>query len=217
MAAAPRLEAAAPHGQRAVIADVERMGAAARPFAGAEPGEGALFDQQRGGGIVGGEDALLAVAEPRLADREIARLEPDARAVAVGHADVGESQAVHPRAAPAQHQRRLAFAGRAVEHRLARDLRHEGYRAGGLHRAVAIAARCHADGARAIPDRVDRLLEPAEAASGLDQRVGGGAGLRGEHGESQHGERGAAEAAGHLRQSPIEPGRSVSEQRLMAA
>ena len=65
--------------------------------------------------VVGDEDAVLAVAEQGVVDDQVARFEADAGAVAVGDADVGEDEALDPGRAAAQHQRRLALAGDAVE------------------------------------------------------------------------------------------------------
>src|SRR5690606_17099462 len=109
--AAAFLEAAAGHPQVAVIAGVDRMGAAARALARAEPGEGRAVDDDPRAGVVAGGDALLAVAEPGFGDQQVASLEADAGAVEIGHAHVLEHQARDFRPAPAQHQRGLALAG----------------------------------------------------------------------------------------------------------
>ncbi len=44
-----------------------------------------------------GEDALLAVTKPALRHRKFAALQTDARAIAIGHGDIGENEADYGR------------------------------------------------------------------------------------------------------------------------
>src|SRR5207237_7388861 len=103
---------------------------------------------------------------------EVALLDANAGAVAVGHAHMGEGQSLDPRAMAAQHQSRLLLAHAPVEHGLARDRRGEGHGAGFLHGAIAIAARGDADRPLAFADRVDRVLQRPEAFPGLGYAEG---------------------------------------------
>src|SRR5690606_29387924 len=61
VAASPFLEAAAGHAQLPIVADIDRMGAAARPFAGSQAGEGGTVDHDPAIGVGTGENALLTV------------------------------------------------------------------------------------------------------------------------------------------------------------
>jgi hypothetical protein len=115
-----------------------------------------------------GKDALLAVAEPRLRHRQVAAFKPQARAIVVRHVHVLEHEAGHFGRAAAQHQRRLSFAGHAVEHRFAGLDREIGDVADGLHGALGNAARSDGDCAPAATDRVDRVLQSLESPSALD-------------------------------------------------
>ena len=114
--------------------------------------------------VVGDEDAVLAVAEQGIADDKVALLEPDAGAVGVRHADVLEDDALDPGRAAAQHQRRLALAGDAVEQGGSGLARDKGDPPRLLHRALAVAARRDQDGAAAAADRGDGVGERAVAA-----------------------------------------------------
>ena len=76
-----------------------------------------MIDRDRAVRIGGGEDAALAVDEHRLDDVQVALLDADAGAVAVGDVHMGEDQPLDPRRAPAQHQGRLVLANAAVEDR----------------------------------------------------------------------------------------------------
>ena len=127
-----------------------------------------MIDPDRAARIVGGEDAALAVHEHRLGNGEIALLDADAGAIAVGHAQIAEDESFHPRAAPAQHKRRLALASRAVEDRASRFGGDEGDLAGFLHRALGVAARRDANRAGAVADRGHRSLEIGKAAARFD-------------------------------------------------
>ncbi len=142
--------------------------------AAAEAGEGRLLDEDGAAAVVAGEDAALAVAEQALADDEIALLQPNAGAVRVRHADILEDEALDPRAAPAQHERRLALAGHAVEHHRPRRARDIGHLALRLHRALAIGAGRDLDRAAAIADRRHRILQRAVGPAPLRHEEGAG-------------------------------------------
>src|SRR3989344_6395390 len=120
MAAAALFETRAGDDDTAVNAGVDAVRAAQPAVAAAEAREGRPVDGQRRLGIVSGKDAFLAVAEQAVGDFEVAFLQPDARAIAVGHAHVLEHDPVDLRARAAQYQRRLALAGHTVEDRTAR-------------------------------------------------------------------------------------------------
>src|SRR3546814_16830194 len=68
----------------------------------------------------------VLIDEDRVAHREVAHLGTDARAVAVVHRHVAKHEPVDGRALPAQHERGLALAARAVEDRRAGMHRLEG-------------------------------------------------------------------------------------------
>ena len=178
MAAAALFEARPRDDDLAVDAGVDAVRAAEPAVAATEAREGRAVDGQRGFGIVGGQNALLAVAEQAVQHIEVAGFEPDARAVAVGDAHILEHQPVNPRARAAQHQRGLALAGHAVEDRAAGFGGDKGDAPRGLHRAVAVIAGGDADRPLALADRIYRILQPSKAAA-IDA-IGRLAGLRGQ-------------------------------------
>jgi hypothetical protein len=85
------LKPALAQGKRAVIADVDRVRAACRILAGSKPAKGRAGDVDTARRVVGGENALLAVLEPRVGNIERTFLQSDAGAIAVRHLDVRES------------------------------------------------------------------------------------------------------------------------------
>src|SRR5690349_1438616 len=125
------------------------MGTAAAR-AGAKTGEGRLVDPDHPVGIIGRENAALGIDELAVDDVEIAMLEADARAITVGHGDMGEGDALDMGGTTAQHQRRLAFAGHAVEDHRARLGADIGDATALLDRAVAVAAGSNIDRTLAI-------------------------------------------------------------------
>ena len=208
VAAGAALEPALAHGERADVADIERMRAARVVLAGAEAAEGRTGDKDADARIGAGEDALLAVLEPRQRDIQGARFQPDARAVAVGDIDAGKGEPADFRSGAAQHQRRLALASAA---------RKRGGAGGGglvddhallLHRALAVGTGRDADGGAGIADRIDRVLQAGIAAPGLDHGERRSAVLPGDGGkrESDSGQHhGRAKAkAGHAAQDSAE-------------
>src|SRR3546814_2033467 len=88
MAAGAALETRAGDDQPAIAADIERMGAAMAVLAAATPREGRPVDADSARRIARGSYALLAVAEQSLGNAEVALLDADAGAVAVGDAHV---------------------------------------------------------------------------------------------------------------------------------
>src|SRR3546814_10956955 len=64
--AGPGFEPAAGDGQRSVIADIERMGAAPAAFAGAKASEGGLVDRDGAGRIFCRQQALFRSEERRV-------------------------------------------------------------------------------------------------------------------------------------------------------
>ena len=104
--------------------------------------------------MIAGQYAFLAVAEQAVGDGEVAAFQTDARAIAVGHADILEDDAVDRGGAAAKDQRALPFARHAVEDRGARRRGADGDVAPLLHRALAIGAGRDDDRAPAIADRL---------------------------------------------------------------
>ena len=199
MAAGAALEAAAGDDQRAGAAIVDGVRAAAVLGAAAEAGEGRLVDADRAAIVVGDEDAVLAVAEQGFADQQVARFEADAGAVRILDADVLEDEALDPRRGAAEHQRRLALAGDAVEDDAAGLARDIGDPALILHRAHPVGAGRDQDGAVAAADRGDRLGEIVIGLAILLDRERGGAGRAGLRGQR----RGDDEDAGQSEQDEI--------------
>ena len=164
MAAGAALEAGADDGERAGAAIVDGVRAALILRTQAEAGKGRLLDADRAVMVVGNEDAVLAVAERGIADDKVAVLEPYAGAVEIRHAQVLEDDAFDPGRAAAQHQRRLALAGNAVEQGGSGLARDKGDTPRFLHRALAVTARRDQDGAAAATDRGDSVGERTIAA-----------------------------------------------------
>src|SRR4051812_9240780 len=98
--------------------DIDAVSAAAVGLL-AQPAEGGMIDADRPVWVGSGKNSALAVDEHGLDDFEIAMLDPDAGAIAVGDVHVGEDQALDPRRAAAQDQHGLVLAHAAVEDRRA--------------------------------------------------------------------------------------------------
>src|SRR3546814_6519490 len=119
-------------------------GRAAQPaVAAAEARKGRTVDGQRRVAVVGGQYAFLAGPEQAVDDLKVAAFQADARAVAVGNPHVLEHQPVNAGAIAAQHQRRLALAGDAVEDRAAGLGSDKGDAPRRLDRAIAGSSEEH--------------------------------------------------------------------------
>ena len=164
-----------------------------------------MVDRDRRIDAVARKNATLAVYELAFRDVEVALLDADAGAVAVGHAHMGEGQALDARRMAAQHQSRLLLAHAAVEHRFARHRRGEGDGARFLYGAVSVAAAGDPDRALALADRVDRVLQRAEAFPALHNGEGAAPGLRPSLGAAQQGEgeESGGEGTGHGHGRPL--------------
>ena len=194
MAAAAALKPAAGNAERSIIADIDAVRTAQPAVATSQIGEGGLVYPDCAGGIVCGQDTLFAVAEIAVVDGQIAALQPDARAIAIGNGQILEDHAVYGRTLPAQDERRLALANAAIEHRATGRGGAIGDTAALLHGAVAANPRGNEDGAAAIADRVDRVLQRAIAPAAFGHAVGRG-GLR-RSGLGKGGRSGAEQAKG---------------------
>src|SRR3546814_12361978 len=113
--------------------------------------EGRPVDADRVARRVARQNAFLAVAEQAVGDGQVAAFQPDARTIAIGHAQILEDEAVYGARPAAQPQRRLLLAGHAAEDGGARLLRAAGALAALPHRALRIAARGHPHRAAALP------------------------------------------------------------------
>src|SRR3546814_2079280 len=76
--------------------------------------EGRPVDADRVARRVVRQNAFLAVAEQAVGDGQVAAFQPDARTIAIGHAQILDDEAVYGSRLAAQHQRRLLLAGHAV-------------------------------------------------------------------------------------------------------
>ena len=197
MPAIARLKAGIGDGHLVIEIEVDRMGAGQAPVAPAQMGEGGTVDGDGAFGIIGGQNAFVAVLEPALHHGQVALFQPDPRAIAILAAVIGEDEAFHPRRSPAQHQPALALAQLAIHDHLARHGGLKGDIARHLHPAFAVMPGVKAQGDGAALDgeqRVPQLVEPLPAFHdriGLAGRLnalrrGGTSDQRGEDQERAH-------------------------------
>ena len=101
-------------------------------------------------------------------DSQIAFFEADACAVVIRYSHVLENETGHIGIVSAQDQSGLALAGSAIEDHVACIAGEIGHRTALLHGAFAVRAPADGDTALPVTDRVDGLLERAEALPGFD-------------------------------------------------
>ncbi|MCY1174917.1 hypothetical protein D9M73_151350 [compost metagenome] len=150
------------HHHRSAIGEIDAVRTARALITLTKPGKGRMVDRDLLRDRLSAENPLLAVEEHRVAHHQIAHFGADSRAIAVSDAHLAEHDAIDGRALPAQHERRLALAGRALEDRSPRRHRFEGDMPARLHGALVIDARRDQDRRRPHPHRLHRFVDRLE-------------------------------------------------------
>ena len=175
MAAGAALEAGIGDPERAIAADVERMGAVAVRVL-AEPAEGRIVDRDacRSGSLAERMPHWPSTNITCETSRSPSSMRMPAPLPSSTRMWVKTSPSTRA-ASAAQHEGGLALAHHAVEDRRAGRLGDEGDPARLLHRALAVAAGGDADRALAVADRAHRVGEAGIALAGFGDREGAAA------------------------------------------